>query len=74
MSAQDQRREGLGWRFWAGLFAICVAVGVGLVVALILFGVAWEAWGLVAAIAVVAALLIGLNALSERRARHRWEV
>jgi uncharacterized membrane protein YqjE len=74
MGAQEQRTEGLGWKFWAGLCGVCAAVGIGLVLALVLFGVAWEAWGLVGAIAVVVVLLLALNAISERRARHRWEV
>jgi Kef-type K+ transport system membrane component KefB len=67
-----EESEGLGWRFWVGLVAITLAIAIGLVIALLLFGWAWYAWGLVGAAVALVAIVSAVAYLGDRRARRRW--
>jgi Kef-type K+ transport system membrane component KefB len=64
--------EGLGGRFWLGLVGFAVALGVGLMLAFVLFGAAWYRWGFIGAAILLVGVGVGVKYLQERRARSRW--
>jgi Kef-type K+ transport system membrane component KefB len=73
MSSESQGdSEGLGWRFWLGLMGVTLAVGVGLILALFLFGAAWYQWGFIGAAILLIAVAMGVKSLQDRRARRQW--
>jgi len=75
MSSEGQTQEeseGLGARFWLGLMGVTLAVGIGLMLALILFGYAWYSWGFVGAAILLIAVATGAKYLQDRRARRQW--
>jgi hypothetical protein len=63
---------GLGTRFWVGLAAGALGLGIAAVLVFVLFGAVWYAWGFVAAVIAFIAVASGLMYLSDRRARRRW--
>ncbi len=64
--------RGLGWKFWLALLAIAIAIGIGFVLAFVLFGLAWAAWGLIGAVIVFVALAVAASWAIDRRGRRRW--
>jgi Kef-type K+ transport system membrane component KefB len=74
MSSESDRDESdrLGLRFWGGLVAITLAIAAGLVIALLLFGAAWYAWGLLGAAVALVAIVSAVAYLGDRRSRRRW--
>lgn len=75
MSSEGDRQEesdGLGWKFWAGLVGVTLACGIGLILGVVLFGLAWRTWGLVGAVIALVGVTMGAKYLTDRRARQRW--
>lgn len=57
----------MGARFWIGVIATVVAIGVGVGIALWLAGAALATWGLMGAILFFSALAIGVGWILDRR-------
>jgi Kef-type K+ transport system membrane component KefB len=75
VSSQDnhnQESESLGFTFWAGLMGVTLACGIGLMLAVVLFGLAWHTWGIVGAAIALIGVATGVKYLIDRRARQRW--
>ncbi len=68
----DAETGGLGARFWVGLAAGAVGLGIAAVLVFVIFGAVWYAWGLVGAVIAFIVVASGLMYLSDRRARRRW--
>ena len=60
--------EGLGFRFYAGLAAVCIACGLVALVMILLFSRAVYAWGVLGAFIVLAAVLLLFGWIYDRRA------
>jgi Kef-type K+ transport system membrane component KefB len=65
-------REGLGGKFWLAVLGIAIACGIGCVIAFVLFGLAWAAWGLIGAVIALLVLAAVVSWVMDRRARRRW--
>lgn len=75
MSANGNRHEeteGLGFKFWAALIGITFACAIGLLLGVLLFGLAWRTWGLIGAGIALVGVFMGAMYLTDRRARKRW--
>lgn len=59
--------EGLGGKFWAGLFGIVIAAGIGAFILLLLFSRAVYAWGFFGAFLALAVVLIIIAWFYDRR-------
>jgi hypothetical protein len=68
----QEESERLGWRFWAWLVGVTLACGIGLMLGVLLFGLAWHTWGLIGAGIALVGVAAGANYLRERRARKMW--
>lgn len=64
--------SGLGWRFWGGLAGIGALMGIGLMVAVAIFGWAWYAWGFLGAAIALIAVCGGAAWIVDRRSQRRW--
>jgi hypothetical protein len=75
VSSEGDRQEEsdrLGWKFWVGLVGVTLACGIGLILGVVLFGLAWRTWGLVGAVIALVGVTMGAKYLTDRRARQRW--
>ncbi len=59
--------EGLGGKFWAGMFGIVIAAGVGAFILLLLFSRAVYAWGFFGAFLALSVVLIIIAWFYDRR-------
>jgi|1186.fasta_scaffold40899_2 hypothetical protein len=59
--------EGLGGKFWLGLFGVIVLIGIGGLVLLAVMSAAWYAWGAFGALLVVFAPLLVIALVKDRR-------
>jgi Kef-type K+ transport system membrane component KefB len=68
----NQESDSLGLTFWAGLVGVTLVCGIGLMLGVVLFGLAWHTWGIVGAAIALVGVATGAKYLSDRRARQRW--
>jgi len=69
MDESDER--GVGVRFWLSVLGLLVAAIVAGVIVFIVIGWAWYAWGFLAMMLLVGAVLIGFGYVYDRREQHR---
>jgi hypothetical protein len=67
---QDERREGLGTRFYLKLAGGLVAIGILLLIALLIFWRALYAWGFLGAFLALAVVLVIVGWFYDRRNPH----
>jgi hypothetical protein len=63
----------LGGRFWASVFGICLAVGVGGFLLFWLVGAAWARWGAFGALLFLGGMLLLVAWIFDRRATRRYD-
>ena len=63
----------LGGRFWASVFGVCLAVGVGGFLLFWFVGAAWARWGAFGALIVLGAVLLLVAYIYDRRATRTYE-
>jgi hypothetical protein len=65
--------EGLGFKFWAGMAGVVLAVGIGLMIVFFLFSRAVYAWGVFGAFLALALVLIIVAWFIDRRKVREYE-
>jgi len=65
--------EGLGARFWLGLIAVALAIGVGGIVLFFIIGTAWARWGLLGAFLFFSLVLLTFGYFYDRRQVKRYK-
>jgi hypothetical protein len=63
----------LGWRFWAWVLGVTLAVAVGGFLVFALIGWAWYAWGLFGMFIVLGGALLAFAAIWDRRQAKKYE-
>ena len=63
----------LGGRFWLKLMGLTIAIGVGALIAFLLIGVVWYAWGVVGALLVLFLVMLVLGWAHDRRQEKRYD-
>jgi uncharacterized membrane protein HdeD (DUF308 family) len=71
--AHERSDMELGAKFWLALIGGCIAIAVGSVLAFAIFTAAWARWGLIGALILVSAVVLGLAYLEDRRERKRYD-
>jgi len=67
----DNDERGAGLRFWLSVLGLLVAAIIAGVVVFIVIGWAWYAWGFLAVMLLVGAVLIGFGYVYDRREQNR---
>ncbi len=67
------KEEGLGFKFWAGMAGVVLAVGIGLMIVFFLFSRAVYAWGALGAFLALALVLIIVAWFIDRRKVREYE-
>ena len=63
----------MGGRFWLGMMATIVGVGIAVGILFVLVGAALFAWGVLGALVVFGALALGIAWLYDRRKQAEYE-
>jgi hypothetical protein len=63
----------LGWGFWLKSAIFVVVAGLALMILFFVFGVVWAAWGVLGTFAFVAAVLLLIGWIYDRREAKRRE-
>ena len=63
----------LGGRFWLAVLGIAIAGAIGFLLILKVIGWAWWNFGLIGGLLFIAAVLLLIGWISDRRARNRYE-
>jgi bacteriorhodopsin len=61
----------LGWRFWLAVLAVGIGVSIGAYLVFVFFGWAWYSFGFIGMFAVLAAILIGIGYVFDKREQRR---
>ena len=70
--ATANEKEGLGFRFYGWLALMTILGGIGLLIVLLIFSRAIYAWGLLGAFLVLAAVLLFVGWIFDRRQVKRY--
>jgi hypothetical protein len=65
----DERDEGLGGKFWLLFVGGAILCAVAAILVLLLIGAAWARWGFFGMFLLLAAVLLGIGWLVDRRER-----
>jgi hypothetical protein len=63
----------MGGRFWVGMLATIIAVGIAVGILFLLIGAAAVAWGFFGAMVVFAALALGIAWIYDRRKQMEYD-
>ena len=67
----DNDERGAGLRFWLAVLGLLVAAIIAGVIVFIVIGWAWYAWGFLAVMLLIGAVLIGFGYVYDRREQNR---
>jgi hypothetical protein len=65
--------EGLGFRFYAGMAGIVVACGIAILIFIVIFDWAAYTWGIFGALLALAAALLAVAWITDRRKIREYE-
>ncbi len=57
----------MGGRFWIGLVAVIVAIGIGTMIVFLILGAALATWGILGMFLLIAAIALGAGWVYDRR-------
>jgi hypothetical protein len=63
----------VGGRFWIGLLAAIVGIGIAAAIAFLVVGAALVAWGVLGALIVIGGLALGIAWAFDRRRQAQYE-
>jgi hypothetical protein len=63
----------MGGRFWVGMVATIVAIGIAVAISFLVIGAAFVAWGALGALILFAGIVLGIAKWSDSRKQARYD-